>query len=135
MISCGESFKEIEPATIFGERRAHVRCSIELPIVFRVAGNGPVGQAGTGTVLNMSSSGIAFNTGDTIPCGCFVEFSIPWPYPGVQRTFVAYGRVVRKSGKLIAIHVLRHRLAQEDSSDAYRNPHLHSGASRAFSAN
>src|SRR6266496_5889182 len=110
MISCDQSFKEVEPAAILGDRRANGRCSIELPMQFQVVSGGPVG---TGTVLNMSSTGIAFHTADAIPFDCFVDVSIGWPCPGAARTtFLAYGRVVRKSGELIAMHVLRHQFLQ-----------------------
>lgn len=114
-------FKELEPSEIFGDRRANGRCSIDLPIQFEVVG-GPAGQTGTGTVLNLSSTGMAFYTVEPIPSDCFLDVAIAWPCPGAtDLTFTAYGRVVRNTGEVVAVHVLRHRLTKADAGVVENN--------------
>jgi hypothetical protein len=119
MISHDRFLKEVPPASIFEDRRQHGRCSIELPVLFEAV-DGPAAQMGTGTVVNISSTGIAFKTTDTIPCGCYVNVAVSWPYPvAAPTTLMAYGRVVRKSGEMMAIRVLRRKF-QRQTSDTWQ---------------
>src|SRR5690349_5297803 len=110
------SLKEVPPDMIFDDRWAQPRCSIRLPMEFMVVGNKlSVGQIGTGFVLNMSSTGIAFHTRDEVECGSFVNVWIPWfsdPSDCVT-TLQAYGRVVRNSQEVTAIHVWRYEFSKE----------------------
>ena len=83
-----------------------------------VVGKGNVGQLGTGVVLDMSSTGIAFRTCDQIECGRFVNISIPWLSDSTDSitTLNAYGRVVRSSAGVTAIQVLRYEFSRQEST-------------------
>jgi hypothetical protein len=75
-----------------------------------------VGQIGTGVVLNMSSTGIAFNTRDEVECGSFVNVWIAWlsdPSDCVT-TLQAYGRIVRNSQAVTAIQVWRYEYSRQE---------------------
>src|SRR5438309_5860294 len=112
------SLQEVPPATIFGDRRAQPRCSIRLPLEFTVVGEGDVRQQGTGVVLDISSTGIAFRSYDGIECGRFVNISIPW-LAGCADSIIAlkaYGRGVRKSEEVTAIQVLRYEFSRQESN-------------------
>jgi len=116
MISADQSFTEVPPSTIFADRRTQPRCSIQLPIEFRVVGGEFVGQ---GVVLNMCSTGIAFHSKDAVQCGCFVDVKIPWFSNGefgCATTLIAYGRVVWKNQELSAIQVLRRKFHRQELS-------------------
>jgi hypothetical protein len=57
----------------------------------------------------MSSSGIAFQTSEQLSPGNFIEILIPWLTTASATTALsAYGRVVRQSHEMTAVHVLRH---------------------------
>ena len=75
-----------------------------VPVRFAVVG---VDQIGTGTIANISSTGIAFRTASAIPVDCFIRVYISLAYSSCG-TLMAYGRVVR-DGEIVAVSVLRYR--------------------------
>src|SRR5829696_2282654 len=103
-----QTFQELIPASIFGERRSQPRCSIKLALVYEIADSD--GRTGIGQTTDMSSSGLAFETTDPLQVGDFLEVSIPWPTiraGGCNTTFCAYGRVVRYDEGSVAVELVR----------------------------
>jgi hypothetical protein len=84
-----------------------------LPMQYTVIASGSPGPIRTGEVLDMSSTGIGFQTRDELLCGSFVNVEIPW-ISGT--TLTAYGRVVRSNRDVIAIQVLRRQFHNEASN-------------------
>ena len=103
-VSNNQFFCDFEPGLICGDRRTNRRYDIELPVRFAVVG---VDQIGTGTMANISSTGIAFRTASAIPVDCFIRVYISLAYSSCG-TLMAYGRVVR-DGEIVAVSVLRYR--------------------------
>ena len=102
-----QSFREIEPTVISEDRRSNARCSMELPMLFEVLGDDPI--TGTGTTVNLSGGGIAFQTSSRVPSDSFLNLWVWWPVPAdCGKTLLGYGRVVRNSGKFVAVEVLRY---------------------------
>ena len=70
-----------------------------------------VTNAGIGTVLNMSTKGIAFTSDATFHAGMSVTLSISWPVllDGQTRIMlVVDGKVVRREGHVTAVQIVRH---------------------------
>ena len=113
MISYDQYLNEVPPAAIFDDRRAKPRSSIRLPMNFGVVSSGCVGQLGTGLVLNMSSTGIAFYTSARVQCGCYVNVWMPWLS---DINLKAYGRIVRNSQEVTVVRVLRYEFYRQVSN-------------------
>lgn len=63
---------------------------------------------GTGTIHDISSSGVSFRSRRTLPVGCHLELIIDWPATQSDRypvTLHATGFVVRRSGNKIAVQI------------------------------
>jgi PilZ domain len=100
-----QSFKETEPALIFGDRRADRRISIEVPVTFEVVETGDIGQ---GVGVNISSTGLSFRTPELLAPGCLVNVRMSWRILGRETTLAAYGQVVRSKQGAVGMQVLRH---------------------------
>jgi hypothetical protein len=68
--------------------------------------------SGSGTTLNISSSGILFSTQEALPLGQTVELSVNWParLDGTcALKFVAVGRVVRSENTRAVVRIERYQ--------------------------
>jgi hypothetical protein len=97
------------------ERRARRRFELALTVQFRLTRKISTARWGTGTIHDMSSSGISFQCRGPLPVGCHLELTVPWPavrgpYPLRLR---ATGFVVRSSATRTAIQITWHRLGIE----------------------
>ena len=105
-----KQFKEAQPETILGDRRGNGRYSIPLPMQFELRGSA---RRSSGTVLDISSSGIAFHSTEIIPLFGLVDVWIPWPAGGTERTTLSIGgQVVRQNGPMSAIQIADRRFVQ-----------------------
>ena len=96
---------------ILGDRRSRRRFEINLPVRIKLLGRKSVTDIVGGTVLNLSSTGIAFETDELPQIGALVELSISWPILLHGKTpvkLVAQGTVVRTDGQLAAAAVVRY---------------------------
>jgi hypothetical protein len=101
------------------DRRTKQRYPVDFALTYRVMKNGLVKLTGSGTVLNMSSSGIAFSTEEPLLRGAMVELSIAWPVllnGNCPMKMVAEGRVVRSTGTCTAIRMDRHEFRTQARS-------------------
>ncbi|MGB7718403.1 MAG: PilZ domain-containing protein [Bryobacteraceae bacterium] len=99
------------PESIAGNRRADRRYSIQLDLRWKLIHRKRVLDAGEGSTLDLSSAGVRFESGKTLPVGLNVELAISWPVllRGVTPTqLVAHGRIVRSEGGQIAIRMIQH---------------------------
>src|SRR6476646_7496367 len=103
-------FKEAQPETISGDRRGNGRYSIRLPMQFGLKGSS---QRSSGTVLDISSSGIAFHSAEIIPLFGLVDIWIPWAAAATESTTLRVdGQVVRQNGHMSVIQIADRRFIQ-----------------------
>ena len=100
-----------EPEGIAGERRGHRRYGIQLELKWNLLRRRQILETGAGRTFDLSSSGIIFYAGRTLPEGLNVELSIAWPVllnnvAPMQLTVA--GRIVRSEDCMIAIEMLQH---------------------------
>ena len=98
------------------ERRGKQRFVLDLTVHFRLSLKGFTSRWGTGTIHDMSSSGVSFRSRRQLPVGGHLELVIDWPaVRGDQRpiTLHATGFVVRSNGSKIAVQIPSHRFRIE----------------------
>jgi hypothetical protein len=90
------------------ERRGSSRFPIEREVRYRVLNKKSNQEAGVGTTVNMSSSGILFTTDHVLLPGRSLEISVSWPAQLNQNCplkLVARGRVTRFEPGKAAIEI------------------------------
>ena len=93
------------------DQRLHQRYPITLKVEYKLLKKGRVDRLGTGRTINISSGGIFFETGDTLPVKSRVELAMDWPclLEGVcALKLVMRGRIVRKDTAGIAVQIASH---------------------------
>ena len=93
------------------DRRFNRRYEISLSLRWSVLWQRQVLASGMGTTIDLSSGGILFQAGRSLPVGKQVELSIAWPariadFPPLQ--LVVSGIVVRSEGNRNAIRMTHH---------------------------
>jgi PilZ domain len=99
------------PTTISKDRRSNNRYPINLSVTFKVMKKGVVVSAGTGTVVNISSGGVAFTSECSFRAGMSISLRINWPVlleGNTRIMLVADGTIVRWEGKVVAVQIVRH---------------------------
>jgi len=97
---------EISPT----ENRSHQRYPIKLDAEYRVLKKGRV-EHGFGRTLNISSSGVFFESKNPLPASGPIELLLNWPFllEGVcPLKLVMRGRIVRSDGKGVAVKFKHH---------------------------
>ena len=100
-----------EGDAIAGDRRQDRRYELQLEVKWKLIRRRRVLDTGTGQTIDMSSGGILFDAGRHLPEGLNVELSITWPvllHNVAPMQLVAAGRIVRSSGRRIAIQTVQH---------------------------
>ncbi|SRR5579885_1467470 len=98
-------------ATQIQERRASNRMDIERDVQYRVLNRGQAEPEARGRTVNMSSSGILFQTDQVLIPGRRIEVAIDWPAQLNSTTalkLVARGRIVRFEGDRAALEIMQH---------------------------
>jgi hypothetical protein len=93
------------------DQRLHQRYPIELKVEYKLLKKGRVERLGNGRTTNISSGGIFFETGDTLPVQGRIELAMEWPFllEGVcALKLVMRGRIVRKETTGIAVKIANH---------------------------
>jgi hypothetical protein len=104
---------------IGGDRRSRQRYPAELPLEFKIWKDGLPVNTGTGTTVNMSSGGIAFETSAILSPGEYLELSIGWPVKlnaVCPLKLVASGRVVRSEANLTVIKMERYEFRTQSAA-------------------
>ena len=99
------------PESIAGNRRADRRYSVLLDLRWKLIHRKRILDTGEGNTLDLSSAGVRFESGRTLPVGLNVELAISWPVllRGITPTqLVVHGRIVRAEGGQIAIRMIHH---------------------------
>ena len=89
------------------ERRAASRYPIRADVAFRLVVGRRVIRTGTGSLLNISRSGLLFESARPIPPGGRIELVVDWPsHSGTMALHVA-GETVRSQGGRTAVKIRR----------------------------
>ena len=97
--------------SIAGDRRSDRRYPILLDLRWKLIHRKRILDTGEGNTLDLSSAGVRFESGRTLPVGLNVELAISWPVllRGITPTqLVVHGRIVRSQGGQIAVRMVQH---------------------------
>jgi PilZ domain len=103
------------------DRRAGERMDIQQEVQFRTMNRREPGKGGSGKTVNISSSGVLFQTDDTLATGHRIELDIDWPARLNDKCalkLVARGRVVRYQKGLAALEIVQHEFRTKSSRPA-----------------
>jgi c-di-GMP-binding flagellar brake protein YcgR len=93
------------------ERRASRRYEIPLRLRWKVLRRKRLLETGTGTTVDLSSTGILFETDTKLPLDGGVELSIAWPIlldGSLPMQLVVAGRIARVTARKIAITIAQY---------------------------
>jgi hypothetical protein len=93
------------------ERRASTRFPLNLEVRYTVSSHRIPREKGSGHTIDVSSSGLSFTADRPLAIGQRLGVSIDWPAllnGGVQLQLMMSGVVVRTSGTVTALQILRH---------------------------
>ncbi|MGD0500330.1 MAG: PilZ domain-containing protein [Bryobacteraceae bacterium] len=111
---------------IAGDRRRDRRYELRLDMRWKLLRRRRVLDQGAGRTLDLSSSGILFESGRELPTGFTVELSVTWPvllHNVAPLQLVAAGRIVRTDGGRAAIRMAQHEFrTMAISGDQRRTP-------------
>ena len=102
--AAARAFKPAEKRS--SEKRSHQRYPIKLEAEYKLVNDGRVEGTGVGRTLNISSTGVLFETSDTLHPGRTIELSLSWPFllEGVcPLKLITRGSIVRCDGKKVAV--------------------------------
>jgi hypothetical protein len=89
------------------ERRAGSRYPIRAGIRYRLLAERRVVRAGTGSLVNISRSGLLFESAQPIAPGSRIEIEVDWPARTLKMVLRVAGETVRSQGNQTAIRILR----------------------------
>ena len=98
--------------TIPLERRSDRRYNVTLKLYWKLIRRKRVLETGAGITLDLSSGGILFEAGRSLPNGGSVELYISWPvmlHNVEPLQLLVTGRIVRTAGTLAAIRMYQHQ--------------------------
>jgi hypothetical protein len=90
------------------DRRSGLRFPIDSGVEYRILRGGKTVGSGQGRTLNISSSGVLFESGARLSPGATVELSIAWParlYGSAPIQLRVRGKAVRISGAIAAVRI------------------------------
>ena len=93
------------------ERRLGTRFPIDLKVRYVVRGRQSLELSGSGSTIDLSSSGLNFRADKHLQAGMRLDVYIDWPVPlagGVQLQLMMSGEVVRTDGLATALKIERH---------------------------
>lgn len=94
------------------QRRAAYRYPVEADLEYRVVYRGKVLASGHGRTVNISNSGILFESNGKFTARMRIELTLAWPARlknGTPVTMHVIGRTVRVRNRLTAVEILRHK--------------------------
>ncbi len=97
--------------TRMGDRRVACRYPIQRGLEYRLLVHGEVIGTDRGRTINMSSSGILFESGVALPLQRVFQLSVDWPgrsSPTAKIELHVIGRTVRSVGNCTAVAIERH---------------------------
>jgi hypothetical protein len=101
------------------ERRASTRFPIRSELQFKTSNKRFAIISGTGRTVNISSSGLLFESNSDLALGSSLELSIEWPVRLNEKCLlrlIAKGRIVRQNNRQFAVEVLRYEFRTHAAS-------------------
>lgn len=101
------------------ERRASARFPIRCELQFKTSNKRFAILTGTGRTVNISSSGLLFESNSNLPLGSCLELSIEWPVRLNEKCLlrlIAKGRIIRQNDRQLAVKVLRYEFRTHAAS-------------------
>jgi hypothetical protein len=108
---------------IHGDRRYDRRYEMALELRWKLIRRRRVLDSGVGATVDLSSGGILFDAGRSLPVGLGVELSISWPallHNVAPMQLVVAGRIVRTDRTRIAISMTQHEFRTAGGSSESR---------------
>ena len=99
------------PEGIAGDRRVDRRYPILLDVRWKLIHRKRVLDSGQGRTLDLSSGGVQFESGRTLPEDFDVELAISWPVllrNVAPMQLVVHGRIVRSKDGRVAVRMTQH---------------------------
>jgi len=84
---------------------------IKVPVSYELMSGGQELFKGTGHTISLSSTGVVFDAGETLPIGRTVQLRIDWPVQLQNKadlTLAVTGKTVETQGTLARIEMIRH---------------------------
>ena len=94
-----------------GDRRGAPRYAIQVALEYRLFLQRRPVAAGRGHTMNLSSTGILFESSQTLPARCTIELAIEWPVrldDRIALTMCVHGRTVWTDGTVTAVRIRRY---------------------------
>jgi hypothetical protein len=110
---------------IAGERRQDRRYQIPLELRWKLIRRRKLLAAGEGTTVDLSSGGLLFDAGRSLPAGLNVEISISWPVllrDQATMQLVITGRIVRTNGNRAGVRMVQHEFRTAGAAGESRHP-------------
>jgi hypothetical protein len=99
------------------EKRLHRRFPITLDVQYKLLNRSRVKRFGSGRTINISSSGIFFESQNDLPTRGSIELILDWPLEGVaNRKLIVRGQIVRRDALGTAVKMTRHKFYTSESS-------------------
>ncbi|HEY7391462.1 MAG TPA: PilZ domain-containing protein [Bryobacteraceae bacterium] len=111
MTSSEATFASSAQRAFARERRASRRYEILLRLRWKVLRRKRVLETGTGTTLDLSSTGILFESDTSLPLDGSLELSIAWPillHGSLPMQLMIAGRIARVTGRKVAIAITQY---------------------------
>lgn len=93
------------------EQRLRRRYALKLDVQYKLLNDGHVLCRGSGRTVNISSTGILFETSDLLPVRNPIELAIDWPMlldGACQLKIIVQGSVLRSDERGTAVEITRH---------------------------
>ena len=104
----------------FTERRGNPRYPIDTALVYKLIRHGRTVEAGFGRTVDVSSSGILFESARSLPTGMQIEISMAWPArlsDAVDLQLCVMGLTVRGEDHRTALIIRRHEFRTKGTRD------------------
>jgi len=109
--------------SINGDRRRDRRYGIHLDLRWKLIRRRRVLETGVGQTVDLSSGGILFVSGHTLPVGLNVELAITWPVllrNEAPMQLIVAGRIVRTSESGTAVEMVQHEFRTMSTASEQR---------------
>jgi hypothetical protein len=109
--------------SISGDRRRDRRYGLHLDLRWKLIRRRRVLETGVGQTVDLSSGGILFASGRTLPVGLNVELAIAWPVllrNEAPMQLIVSGRIVRAGANGTAVEMAQHEFRTMGTSSDQR---------------
>lgn len=110
---CATGSGEPSPNLGRSERRATRRYPISSDLYYRILHRKKVIECGRGRTIDISSTGLLFESNLTLPRGLKIEICIDWPALSDRLELCAEGRIVRGKKNCTAVRIRKYSFREK----------------------